>query len=152
MCANLPKTGFSNLFSRQPYQDSAVSAYISQIGSQYSGLYNTTGRGTPDVSTQGNNFTIVVNGQTTRNLGTSASAPTFASVVSLLNDRLIAAGKSPLGFLNPWLYSTASGAFNDITTGSNPGCGTSGFEALEGWDPVSYLFGFALVSLNVKMS
>ena len=70
-------------------------------------------------------------------IGTSASSPTFASIVALLNDRLIAAGRSPLGFLNPWLYSTASGAFNDVVGGSNPGCGTSGFEALEGWDPVS---------------
>jgi hypothetical protein len=39
----------------------------------------------------------------------------FASVVSLLNDRLIGAGKSVLGFLNPFLYSTSADALNDIT-------------------------------------
>jgi tripeptidyl-peptidase-1 len=31
---------------------------------------------------------------------------------------LLAAGKPALGFLNPWLYSTASAAFKDITAGS----------------------------------
>lgn len=50
--------------------------------------------------------------------GTSCSSPIFASIVSLLNDRLIAAGKSPLGFLNPFLYSEAGQAgLTDITTG-----------------------------------
>lgn len=33
--------------------------------------------------------------------GTSASAPIFASMVALVNDRLAGAGKPPLGFLNP---------------------------------------------------
>ena len=28
-------------------------------------------------------------------------------------------------------------AFNDITSGSNPGCGTEGFYAQPGWDPVT---------------
>ena len=71
--------------------------------------------------------------------GTSCSSPTFASVIALLNDRLIAAGKPPLGFLNPFLYSTGASAFNDVTSGSNPGCGTDGFPAVAGWDPVTGL-------------
>ena len=25
---------------------------------------------------------------------------------------------------------------NDIASGKNPGCGTEGFEAVKGWDPV----------------
>ena len=62
---------------------------------------------------------------------------TFAGVVSLLNDYLISKGKSPLGFLNPLIYSKAASGFNDITSGSNPGCGTNGFSAGKGWDPVS---------------
>jgi len=58
----------------------------------------------------------------------------------LLNDELIAAGKSPLGFLNPFLYSAAgTAALTDITTGSNPGCNTNGFTARAGWDPVTGL-------------
>lgn len=57
-----------------------------------------------------------------------------------------------MGFLNPLLYARAD-AFNDITQGNNPGCGTSGFQvplfivrhaegcaqAQEGWDPVTGL-------------
>jgi len=62
---------------------------------------------------------------------------TAAGVISLLNDYLISKGKSPLGFLNPLIYSTGAIGFNDITSGSNPGCGTSGFSAAKGWDPVS---------------
>ena len=67
------------------------------------------------------------------------SSPTFASVVGLLNDQLIAAGKSALGWLNPWLYSTAASALNDITEGNNFACSndTTGFNATTGWDPVS---------------
>ena len=62
---------------------------------------------------------------------------TFAGVVSLLNDYLLSKGKAPLGFLNPLIYSKATSGFNDITSGSNPGCGTNGFTAGAGWDPVS---------------
>ena len=27
--------------------------------------------------------------------------------------------------------------FNDITVGNNPGCGTPGFNATKGWDPIT---------------
>jgi tripeptidyl-peptidase-1 len=30
-------------------------------------------------------------------------------------------------------------AFNDITVGGNPGCGSDGFKAQPGWDPVTGL-------------
>jgi len=67
--------------------------------------------------------------------GTSASSPAFAGIISLLNDARIAAGKPPLGFLNPLIYSIGNRAFNDITVGNNPGCGTQGFFCVKGWDP-----------------
>ncbi len=60
-------------------------------------------------------------GVTTLASGTSVSSPSFASVIALLNDRLVAARKPVLGFLNPFLYSTGSGAFTSITLGKNPG-------------------------------
>ena len=82
---------------------------------------------------------VVVDGRTEAVSGTSCASPTFASVVALLNDRLLAAGKSPLGFLNPFLYSTGSAALNDVTSGSNSGCFSSGFSAKAGWDPVTGL-------------
>ena len=38
------------------------------------------------------------------------------------------------------LYSDAfAGAFNDITNGTNAGCGTQGFPAAPGWDPITGL-------------
>ncbi|EJD36853.1 subtilisin-like protein [Auricularia subglabra TFB-10046 SS5] len=131
--------GFSDLFAMPDYQAAAVSKYLAQLGDTYAGRFNPKGRAFPDVSTQGVDFAVVNAGRVTGVQGTSASAPLFASVVALLNDERAAAGKPPLGFLNPWLYSDAAGAFSDVTRGSNPGCGTDGFEALPGWDPVTGL-------------
>ena len=131
--------GFSNYFDIPDYQASAVSAYLSALGSTNAGKYNATGRGFPDIATQGVDFEIVVDGQLGGVDGTSCASPTLASIIALLNDRLIAAGRSPLGFLNPFLYSTGASAFNDITSGSNPGCNTNGFPAKAGWDPVTGL-------------
>ena len=68
-----------------------------------------------------------------------SSDQTFAAVVSLLNDVRIAAGLPTLGFLNPWLYAEGFKGLNDIVNGSNPGCGTDGFKAVEGWDPITGL-------------
>lgn len=65
--------------------------------------------------------------------GTSASSPIFASLVNRIIEERIAVGKGPLGFINPVLY-THPEVLNDITNGSNPGCGTNGFDAVEGWD------------------
>ena len=39
----------------------------------------------------------------------------------------MAAGKPPLGFLNPLVYNLGYEAFNDIKVGNAPGCGTPGF-------------------------
>ena len=61
---------------------------------------------------------------------------TVAGIISLLNDYLISKGKPPLGFLNPWLYGGGLEGLSDIISGSNPGCGTEGFPAIAGWDPV----------------
>jgi tripeptidyl-peptidase-1 len=36
------------------------------------------------------------------------------------------------------LYSHPE-VFDDITEGVNPGCGTDGFPAVEGWDPITGL-------------
>lgn len=52
----------------------------------------------------------------------------------------LAVGKKPIGFINPTIYSEKFiGAFNDITHGGNQGCGTPGFTAVPGWDPVTGL-------------
>ncbi|KAI0760219.1 peptidase S8/S53 domain-containing protein [Fomes fomentarius] len=134
--ADFSSGGFSNIFTQPDYQADAVAGYLKQLGNTNQGLFNAKGRAFPDVSTQGVQFAIEVAGQLQGVDGTSASSPTFASVVALLNDALLNQGKSPLGFLNPLLYSQGAAALNDITAGSNPGCGTDGFPALTGWDPV----------------
>ncbi|KAJ7171419.1 family S53 protease [Mycena filopes] len=132
--------GFSDYFPIPRYQAADVAAYLTSLGTTNSGLFNRTGRGFPDVAAQGENFQIVVRNEVGPMEGTSCSTPTFASIIALLNDQLIAAGKPPLGFLNPFLYSPAGrAAFKDITTSNNPGCGTDGFPATMGWDPVTGL-------------
>ncbi|KAJ7495305.1 family S53 protease [Mycena latifolia] len=132
--------GFSNYFAIPSYQATDVAAYLAAIGTTNSGKFNRTGRGFPDVAAQGESFEIAWDAQFGLVDGTSCSAPTFASVIALINDLLVAAGKSPLGFLNPFLYSaTGRAAFNDVTSGTNPGCSTSGFSARAGWDPVTGL-------------
>ncbi|KAJ7028409.1 family S53 protease [Mycena alexandri] len=130
--------GFSNYWSAPDYQADAVAAFLKAQGTTNKGLFNVSGRGYPDVAAQGENVQIVSGGTTEGVDGTSCSSPIFASVIGLLNDQLIAAGNPPLGFLNPWLYANPD-MFNDVTTGSNPGCGAKGFTARAGWDPVTGL-------------
>ncbi|KAI5118436.1 hypothetical protein M0805_009714 [Coniferiporia weirii] len=138
--AGLSSGGFSNYFGIPPYQKSVVDSYLDALGSTNAGLFDPTGRGFPDVSAQGTGVSIIVNGQTELVDGTSCASPIFASVIALINDRLVATGNSPLGFLNPFLYSEGGlAALNDITNGDNPGCGTTGFPAVQGWDPVTGL-------------
>ncbi|KAJ7230500.1 peptidase S8/S53 domain-containing protein [Mycena pura] len=131
--------GFSRYFAQPSYQTSAVSTFLSGLGTKFAGLYNATGRAYPDVAAAASGFQVVIGGRTSSVAGTSASSPTVAGVISLLNDFRISEGKAPLGFLNPLIYSTAKTGFNDIVSGSNPGCGQAGFTAGVGWDPVTGL-------------
>ncbi|KAJ7738332.1 subtilisin-like protein, partial [Mycena metata] len=130
--------GFSNYWPTPNYQASAVAAFLKAQGTTNADRFNASGRGFPDVSSQGENIEFVSGGEMYLIGGTSAACPIFASVIALLNDQLIAAGKKPLGFLNPWLYANP-GMLNDVTTGSNPGCDTAGFSARAGWDPITGL-------------
>ncbi|KGO69681.1 Peptidase S8/S53, subtilisin/kexin/sedolisin [Penicillium italicum] len=129
--------GFSDLFARPDYQFHAVESYLSGLGEDYDGLYNPMGRGIPDISALGYHFPVVWDGAAHLQDGTSASTPTVASIIALLNDALLADGRPPLGFLNPWIYSEAASGFKDVTWGSNFGCNVSGFNATEGWDPAT---------------
>lgn len=131
--------GFSDLFPAPDYQKDIVAKYLSdnQNFPQYAGLFNPAGRGYPDISAQGVNFSVVYDSKVIPVDGTSAATPAFAAVIALVNDALLAAGKSTLGFLNPWLYSGGYAAFNDITSGNSAGCEVDGFPATEGWDAVT---------------
>ena len=132
--------GFSNVFKRPSYQESAVNYYLQNSQKLPSAsLYNNTGRGYPDISAVCNHFWIVNNLIPVPGvMGTSASTPTVAGIIGLLNDIRLQNNKPPMGFLNPFLYSNSK-ALYDPTTGYNEGCGEPdrGFYALNGWDPVT---------------
>ena len=155
-----------------------MEAYLPTINSTYlsRGLYNPLGRGYPDVSAQSWRFRIIEGAQDGLIGGTSASCPAFAGIVALLNDKRSLNGLPTLGFLNPLLYSltnntlpanpllnsttlsnttTGNGTgLNDITIGSNPGCGTDGFNTAPGWDAVTGLgtpnFGLLVAQLTAN--
>ncbi|THH29194.1 hypothetical protein EUX98_g4996 [Antrodiella citrinella] len=136
--ASFSSGGFSNVFTQPSYQTTAVEQYLSTLGNTNAGKFTKTGRAFPDVAAIGENVEINLDNEFGLVAGTSCASPIFASLISLINDRLAAAGQPSLGFLNPFLYANPQ-AFNDITTGSNPGCNSNGFPATTGWDPVTGL-------------
>ncbi|KAJ3495019.1 hypothetical protein NLG97_g3692 [Lecanicillium saksenae] len=133
--------GFSNIFEMPPWQISSVAGYVAKQGARLeslAGRYNRHGRAIPDVAANAANYVVAVDGHLMTAMGTSASAPVFASVIAKLNDARLFAAKKPLGFLNPALYAN-SYLLNDVVEGSNYGCGGEAFLADHGWDPVTGL-------------
>ena len=55
-----------------------------------------------------------------------------------INEQRYQIGKGPVGFVPPVLYAHPE-VLNDITNGTNVGCGTEGFHAASGWDPATGL-------------
>jgi len=132
--------GFSNYWARPSYQNTAVETYFkSGTNLPEATMYNRTGAGFPDVAAQASNYVILMNSKYWNVSGTSLASPAFTAIIGLVNEARLAVGKRSLGYLNPLIYKVLGpgGAFNDITSGSNPGCGTSGFHAAPGWDPVT---------------
>jgi len=140
--------GFSEYATRPSYQDSQVMSYLS------SGAFmpppekfkNSANRGYPDVAAVGARILIVSGGAVTPEAGTSASTPIFAGVISLLNEWRLNNQKTPLGFLNPILYTMSTSnpdTFHDIIGGDNRctigTCCMYGFGAVQGWDASSGL-------------
>ncbi|KAJ6786544.1 hypothetical protein PWT90_07545 [Aphanocladium album] len=157
--------GFSNVHATPDYQKVALASYFSEHDPGYKsyntsenkipddgGIYNRVGRGYPDVSANGLNGVVVVNGKEGTSGGTSQSAPIFAALITrIINERIKNGKKGPLGFLNPALYQNPD-MFFDITSGDQhmggpwwggddqpSACGNKGFSAVEGWDPVTGL-------------
>ncbi|KAJ3482728.1 hypothetical protein NLG97_g7489 [Lecanicillium saksenae] len=153
--------GFSNIFPTPDWQVKAVSTYLKNAGLPFKsyntsdgnlphgsgkdvGIFNRGGRGYPDIAANGENAYTITNGNAELGAGTSMSAPLFASMISLINEDRLAAGKSVVGYINPSLYKMYENGdtFNDITFGGmNPesNCGTDGFQCTKGWDPVTGL-------------
>lgn len=127
------------MFPLPSYQAAAVSHYLTKYPPHYSShIYNNSGhaRAYPDIAAIGLKIPTVWLGETYGVGGTSASTPIIGGIVTLLNEARIAVGKKSIGFLNPTLYAHPE-MFNDITVGGNPGCGSEGFKAQPGWDPVT---------------
>ncbi|KAF2717180.1 subtilisin-like protein [Polychaeton citri CBS 116435] len=144
--------GFSNIYAQPDYQQNQVASYLANHNPGYpsyasynndsfgadGGIYNRAGRGYPDFSAIGDNVLIFGQGAPLLIGGTSASSPAFASVLTRINQERLLAGKSTVGFVNPTLYAHPE-VLHDITVGNNSGCGTPGFYAAPGWDPVTGL-------------
>jgi len=143
----LSSGGFSSYFAMPDYQKDVVAEYLQQSGLPSTSTYkvNVSGRAYPDIAAQAEDFCVTPFGCGIA--GTSCATPTASGIIGALNDARLAAGKSPLGFLNPLLYSLAgTESYQDITTGSNYGCsGASGWPATKGWDAVT-----GLGTLNYK--
>jgi tripeptidyl-peptidase-1 len=136
--------GFSTDFDAFKAQATAVKHYLSVAKDlPPAGSFPPTGRATPDVSALGEGFQVIAGGEVQSVGGTSASTPTFASIVGLLNEARITAGKPAMGYLNPFLYQNPD-AFTDITVGTNAidrgGEKVKyGYACAEGWDPATGL-------------
>ena len=133
--------GFSNVFPLPSYQASAVKSFFANHPPPYGAdRYNNsqTTRGFPDISANGANYVVAIDGTFALVYGTSASSPVVGSILTLVNEARFAVGKGSIGFVNPSLYANP-GILFDITEGGNQGCGTPGFSAVTGWDPVTGL-------------
>lgn len=89
--------GFSNTYGTPSYQADAVKAYLNSGVAPQTSFFNASGRAYPDVAAFATGFEIVMHQTTIGVDGTSCATPTFAGVVSALNDVRMAAGKPTLG-------------------------------------------------------
>ncbi|KAK0741988.1 peptidase S8/S53 domain-containing protein [Apiosordaria backusii] len=141
--------GFSNYFDRPSWQDEVVKPYLDGFVDRKDPrveLFNSTGRAMPDISAIGSGFQIIMGGEMSEVLGTSASAPVVAAMVALINDARMRAGKPSLGWLNPLLYSTkVKAVLRDVTVGESFGClfpdgsRQAGWPTAQGYDCITGL-------------
>lgn len=91
-----------------------------------------SGRGVPDVAGDADpvtGYAVMIDGAPATVGGTSAVAPLWAALITLINQSL----GIKVGFVNPALYASPT-AFTDITEGNN-----NGYSCGPGWDPVTGL-------------
>ena len=149
--------GFSVVNPMPDYQKSIVATYLKKhiVNNTPAKYFNASNRGYPDVAALGNLYSMSADpSQLEQVSGTSASAPVFAAMLSLVNSGRKQLKLPVIGFANPFLYSkylSNLDAFHDITTGDNScsddesSCCSYGYHASTGWDPVS-----GLGSINFK--
>jgi kumamolisin len=122
--------GVSNFFPLPTYQQNA--GVPAQPETSF------VGRGSPDVSGNADpetGYQVVVDGQNIVVGGTSAVAPLWAGLIALLNQQL----GTPVGLLQPKLYTLGESDVNDITVGNNDDSGLGYYSAQVGWDPCTGL-------------
>jgi subtilase family serine protease len=130
--------GVSALWSQPSYQSG-----FTRTSAMTCGGSNTTCREVPDVSASAGehrSYEVYYDGGWTAVWGTSAAAPTWASLVGLIDS---SASCTQVGFANPALYRAASAnysaTFNDILSGNNNFDGVTGYSAASGYDLASGL-------------
>eukprot|EP01108_Squamamoeba_japonica_P005066 TRINITY_DN3961_c0_g1_i2.p1 TRINITY_DN3961_c0_g1~~TRINITY_DN3961_c0_g1_i2.p1 ORF type:complete len:375 (-),score=231.42 TRINITY_DN3961_c0_g1_i2:47-1171(-) len=159
--------GMSGHIAAPDYQRAAIASYKAQVAKlgyalPKSGTYNPQGRMYADLTTLGFNLNIVLNGKVGPIGGTSASGPLMGGLFTIINDRLLALGRPPLGAPHHWLYgklASTNGAYNDLTYGRNDDgdwqprhspyktlCPGAGFPLTPGPDAVS---GFGSPNMDV---
>jgi len=146
-----------------PYQVNVTAAYLkleSRVAPKTApddDTFNGKGRGYPDVAALAQfGIPLCTYGGCSGSGGTSASAPTVAGMLSLINDARLTKGLKPLGFINSKLYklmadeAVRAECFTDIgvdkvedlwdcptystCTGCDNGGKGPGFVATSGWD------------------
>lgn len=95
-------------------------------------------RGIPDVAANASTTPgVILNvGETVQiSMGTSASTPLWAALISRINQKLTALNLPHIGFIHPFLYQDEfRPLFNQVLDGGN-----GGYEATGGWDPCTGL-------------
>jgi kumamolisin len=122
------------------WQTAAIAAFNSRSNSHGSTFL----RNSPDVSGEANfDFYVCADQQActeNRYGGTSFAAPMWAGYMALVNQQAALLGQTPLGFLNPTLYTLGNAggngyaaAFHDISAGSNGFAAEAGYDLATGW-------------------
>lgn len=69
-------------------------------------------------------FFNIENGGISVDSGTSGATPTIASIITLVNDARLSAGKNPVGFINPavsiYYIHIPSSKFNRLSRSTHP--------------------------------
>jgi hypothetical protein len=155
--------GFSAYWDRPSWQKWHVDKYVNNnvSSNRIPTGFNEQGRGYPDVSFGAHNYEVVIGGSSYLIDGTSASAPVFAGMLTLINGVMLKHGLPVVGFINPTLYTQEFATqYTDIDDllfpHVNSCCGTStsgtvcckessgqqrdiGFPVAVGWDAATGL-------------
>jgi subtilase family serine protease len=136
--------GVSRRWAQPSYQTSHVLSQSAITCPTSPGAPTTTSscREVPDVSADADpmsGYAVFYAGGWSVFGGTSAAAPTWASLVALADSSGYCAGRDAIGFVNPVLYGLPAADFHDVAAGNNSYAGVSGYAAGSGYDMASGL-------------